>query len=94
MSYEIEDRIGGYFDELLSGEELAELEAWIRADPANAQQFARAAKYMGVVPVVLFTVSTSPAGTSILCHTSGPLVPGQIPDGHAWANSGLVSAHE
>lgn len=43
MSHEIEDRIGGYFDESLSAEEMTELADWIRDDPANAQQFARTA---------------------------------------------------
>lgn len=43
MSHEIDERISGYFDESLSAEELAELADWIRADPANARQFARAA---------------------------------------------------
>ena len=43
MNGNIEERISGYFDESLSGEEMAELAGWIRADPANARRFARAA---------------------------------------------------
>lgn len=43
MSPEIEEKINGYLDESLSEAEMAELAAWIKADPTNAQQFAKAA---------------------------------------------------
>ena len=43
MSGEIEEKISGYFDGTLGEEEFAKLSDWIKADPANARQFAREA---------------------------------------------------
>ncbi|MEM7011678.1 MAG: FecR domain-containing protein [Verrucomicrobiota bacterium] len=42
MNPEMEEKISDYLDDSLSAEEMAELADWIKADPANARQFARA----------------------------------------------------
>lgn len=42
MSEEVEEKINGYLDESLSDDEMTALADWIRADPANAQRFAKA----------------------------------------------------
>lgn len=43
MSRDIDNLINGYLDESLSEDEARELADWIKADPGNARQFARAA---------------------------------------------------
>lgn len=42
MSDEMEEKINAYLDESLFEDEMAALAEWIKADPANAQRFARA----------------------------------------------------
>ena len=43
MSAAMDEKIHDYLDESLSADEMAELADWIKADPANARQFARIA---------------------------------------------------